>query len=69
MQKITIEVNDTYIYNVIEILQGLKGVMIDTIQLNQTLPEEKSALDLIRLQTKSMKEAWENSEDEVWNDL
>ncbi len=68
MQKITIEVKDTYMNNVLEMLQGLKGVMIEKIKYD-ALKDEKVESDFIDLQINSMKDTWANQEDEAWNDL
>lgn len=67
MQKITIEVKDNYMNNVLEMLHGLQGVMIDTIKLNSD--ESKLESDFMKLQISSMKKTWENEEDKVWDDL
>ncbi len=68
MQKITIEVKDTYMNNVLKMLQGLKGVMIEKIKYD-ALKDEKVESDFIDLQINSMKDTWANQEDEAWNDL
>jgi len=55
MQKITIEVKDIYINNVLEMLQGLKGEMIEKIKYD--IPkDEKVESDFIDLQINSMKD-------------
>jgi len=68
MQKITIEVKDNYMNNVLEMLHSLQGVMIDRIKL---VPEnsEKIESDFMKLQVPSMEKVWDNKEDEVWDDL
>lgn len=68
MQKITIEVKDNYTDNILEMLHGLKGVMIEKIKLD-SLQETKEDHDFIKLQINSMKHTWDNQEDEAWNDL
>ena len=68
MQKITIEVKDHYTTNVLEMLHGLKGVMIDTISFD-TEQAQKVDYDFMKLQIDSMKSTWDNQEDEAWNDL
>ena len=67
MQKITIEVKDNYIKNVLEMLHGLQGVMIDKIKLNSD--ENKVETDFMKLQMSAMERTWENEEDRVWDDL
>ena len=69
MQKIIIEVNDNYATNVIEMLHSLKGIMIDKIKFDNADQDSNVELDFMKLQTDSMKNAWDNQEDEVWNDL
>ena len=68
MQKITIEVKDNYTTNVLEMLHGLKGVMIDKIKFDSE-QEAKVDLDFMKLQIDAMKHTWDNKEDEAWNDL
>jgi predicted RNA-binding protein with RPS1 domain len=68
MQKIIIEVKDNYTTNVLEMLHGLQGVMIEKIKLD-TKERGKVDLDFIKLQTESMKKTWDNQEDEAWDDL
>ena len=66
MQQIIIEVKDTYTDNVFEILHSLKGVMIDKIKFDE---EKKLEFDFMKLQVDSMKDTWDNQEDEVWDEL
>jgi hypothetical protein len=68
MQKIMIEVKDNYTENVLEMLHSLKGVMIEKIKLDGP-GEDRVDLDFMKLQIDSMKQAWDNQEDEAWNDL
>jgi len=68
MQKITIEVKDDYMNNVLEMLHGLQGVMIEKIKFNSE-QKEGVEFDFIKLQVDSMKSTWDNQEDEAWNDL
>ena len=68
MQKITIEVKDNYTANVLEMLHSLKGVMIEKIKFESD-QEAKVDLDFMKLQMDSMKQTWDNQEDEAWNDL
>ena len=68
MQKITIEVKDNYTANVLEMLNGLKGVMIEKIKFDSE-QEGKVDLDFLKLQIDSMKHTWDNQEDEAWDDL
>ena len=68
MQKITIEVKDNYMKNVLEMLHGLQGVMIDKIRLASE-NNEKVESDFIKLQMSPMEEIWDNEEDKVWDEL
>ena len=68
MQKITIEVRDNYMNNVLEMLHGLQGVMIDKIKLASE-NSEKVESDFIKLQVSPMEKVWDNEEDAVWNDM
>ena len=66
MQKITIEVKDNYMNNVLEMLHSLQGVMIDKIKLANN---NKIENDFLKLQISSMKKTWDNEEDKVWDEL
>ena len=68
MQKIVIEVKDNYTANVLEMLNSLKGIMIEQIQCD-TKEHDKVESDFIKLQIDSMKETWDNHEDEAWNEV
>ena len=69
MQKITIEVKDNYTANVLEMLPSLKGVMIDKIKFDDLDQEKKVEFDFMKLQVDSMRDTWDNQDDEAWNDL
>lgn len=69
MQKITIEVKDNYTANVLEMLHSLKGVMIDKIKFDDSGQENKIEFDFMKLQVDSMRDTWDNQEDEAWDDL
>ena len=69
MQKITIEVKDNYTANVLEMLHSLKGVMIDKIKFDDLEQEKKVEFDFMKLQVDSMRDTWDNQDDEAWNDL
>ena len=66
MQKITSEVKDNYIDNVMRMLDSVKGLMIERIIAED---DEKIESDFINAQIASMERTWDNQEDEVWNDL
>ncbi len=68
MQKIIIEVKENYTANVLEMLHGLKGVMIEKIKFDSD-ETAKVDFDFMKLQIDSMKDTWSNQEDEAWNEL
>jgi len=68
MQKITIEVKDNYTTNVLEMLHGLKGVMIEKIKFDSN-NTSKIDLNFMKLQSDSMKQTWDNQEDKAWDNL
>ena len=68
MQKIIIEVKDNYATNVLEMLHGLKGVMIEKIKFDPS-NTSKTDFDFMKLQVDSMKHTWDNQEDKAWDDL
>ena len=68
MQIITIEVKDNYTSNVLEMLHGLKGVMIEKIKFDSD-QENRVEPDFIKLQIDSMQHTWDNQEDEAWDDV
>ena len=69
MQKITIEVKDNYTDNILEMLHGLKGVMIEKINLDTNHDNMKEDHHFIKLQINSMQHTRDNNEDEAWDDL
>ena len=68
MQKITIEVKDDYINNIMEVLHGLNGIMIEKIKLDHS-NKELSENDFIDLQINTMKKTWNNEEDKAWDEV
>ncbi len=68
MQKIVIEVKDNYAGNILEMLNSLKGIMIDQIQYDEKHHEE-TELDFMKLQINSMKDTWDNQGDEAWDEV
>lgn len=68
MQKITIEVKDSYLDNVLEMLHSVQGVMIEKIKIPSNT-ESKIDLEWMKLQTSSMEKTWDNEEDKVWDAL
>ena len=67
MQKITIEVKDDYVNNIIAVLQGLKGVIVDKIKLDDMAIKESDTKGMIALQQDVMERIWNNDEDKAWD--
>jgi translation elongation factor EF-G len=67
MQKITIEVKDDYVNNIIAVLQGLKGVIVDKIKLDDMAIKESDSKGMIALQQDVMEQVWDNDEDKAWD--
>jgi len=67
MQKITIEVKDDYVNNIIAVLQGLKGVIVDKIKLDDTAIKESDTKGMAALQQDVMERVWDNDEDKAWD--
>ncbi len=68
MQKITVEVKDSYLENVLEMLHSVQGIMIEKIRTSSNT-ERETELELMKLQTASMESVWDNEEDKVWDAL
>ena len=68
MQKITVEVKDSYLENVLEMLHSVQGIMIEKIRTSSDTTRE-TELELMKLQTSSMESVWDNEEDKVWDAL
>ena len=68
MQKITVEVKDSYFENVLEMLHSVQGIMIEKIKTSSDTTRE-TELELMKLQTASMQNVWDNEEDKVWDAL
>ena len=68
MQKITVEVKDSYLENVLEMLHSVQRIMIEKIKTPSNTTRE-TELELMKLQESSMKNTWDNEEDKVWDAL
>ena len=66
MQAIHIHVKDTYVPNVLELLNSLKNIMVESIRIDTPHGTEYDA-SLIELQEASMRSTWENDADEAWD--
>ena len=64
MQTIHLEVKDDYVKNLLVMLNSLKDIMIEKIDVET--PETET---LTKLQETSMSKTWENEEDKVWDEL
>ncbi len=66
MQTIHLEVKDIYVTNLVTMLQSLKDIMIDKIEVESSIDDERI---LKSLQQSSLAKTWENNEDKVWDEL
>ncbi len=64
MQTIHLEVKDDYVKNLLVMLNSLKDIMIEKIDVET--PEKET---LTKLQETSMSKTWDNEEDKVWDEL
>ena len=69
MQKIIIEVKDDYVNNIMSVLQGLKGVIVDKIKFDDSIHYNSNDDNMIKLQQDSMRNTWNNDEDKAWDAL
>jgi hypothetical protein len=68
MQTIQLEVKDDYFQNTLEILNGLKDIMIDKIIVNDTSLQDKiSEDDFNKLSFDTLEEIWDNQEDSEYD--
>ena len=67
MQTIHLEVKDDYVKNVLVMLNSLKDIMIEKIDLDTN--HENDVMDFSVLQESSMLKSWDNEEDKVWDAL
>ncbi len=65
MQKITVEVKDSYFENVLEMLHSVQGIMTEKIKTSSDTTRE-TELELMKLQTASMQSVWDNEEDRLF---
>ena len=70
MQTIHIDVNENYSQRVLNMLESLKGIMLQDIRVERTVKViDDSSKELIDAQERVMAKLWDNEEDEAWNDL
>lgn len=68
MQTITLEVKDNYLNNTLEILHGLKDIMIDKITVKENEQfVRKEEDDFITLSNSSLEQIWDNKEDLIYD--
>jgi hypothetical protein len=64
MQTITLEVKDNYLDNTLEILHGLKDVMIDKISVKySTIVDANEKSSFIQLSNSTLDKVWDNNKD------
>jgi len=68
MQTIHIDVKDRYVSNVLTLLRSMKDVMIDKVSVD-TPSTTRDKEELMKLQTTSMSNTWDNDEDKAWDEL
>jgi hypothetical protein len=71
MKTIHIDVKDPYVQNVLAVLESLKGIMLNRIDIEPAKKSEKKSNpeSIMTLQETSMKSTWDNEADEVWDAL
>jgi len=74
MRTIHIDVKDNYINNVLSMLESIKGIMLNKIDVDaeQPIQIKKDESDLKTLkdaQADSTRSVWDNETDEAWNEL
>jgi len=70
MQTIHIDVNDNYVNKLVNMLENLKGIMLEDIKVDKKYEAlDESTQELINAQTTSMAKTWNNSVDKAWDDL
>ena len=68
MQKITIEVKDGYFQNIMSVLQGLRGIIINKINFEEKMHNKRDE-DIMIFQEDAMRHTWNNDEDKAWDAL
>lgn len=68
MRTITLEVKDNYLDNTLEILHGLKDVMIDKISVKYNdIVDVNEQNSFIQLSNSTLDKVWDNNEDAVYD--
>ena len=71
MRTIHIDVKDSYLNNVLGMLESLKGVMLNKIDIDAPKSDhDKTDFTIIQnAQIDSMKNTWENESDKAWDEI
>jgi len=70
MQTIHIDVNDNYVNKLVNMLENLKGIMLEDIKVDKKIESaDETTEDLIKAQVTPMAQTWDNLEDEAWDEL
>ncbi len=71
MITIHIDVKDSYLSNVLSMLESLKGVMPNKIDVDTAKSDhDKTDFTIIQnAQIDSMKDIWENESDKAWDEI
>ncbi len=70
MQTIHIDVSDIYATKLINMLENLKGIMLEEIRVDKSIEIiDNDIVDLIQSQENTMAKTWENEEDEAWDGM
>jgi len=68
MQTITIEVKDDYLDNTLEILHGLKDIMIDEISVTcNNVIDSNEKKSFMKLSNNRLEKIWNNEEDAIYD--
>ncbi len=70
MQTIHIDVNDNYVNKLVNILENLKGIMLEDIKVDKKIDSlDEPRAEFMNAQSISMAKTWDNSVDKAWDDL
>jgi len=68
MQTIQLQVKDNYVKNTLEILNGLKDVMIENITIKYSdIEQNKEDEYFTKVSFNSIEKCWDNNEDSVYD--
>jgi len=74
MKTIYIDVKDSYVSNVLSMLESIKGIMLNNVDIVRDMPLEVKDNDadsnaLKSLQESAMVQTWDNDADKAWDAL